>query len=539
MLIPVTPTQQRAGKPRRFCFLPLASLFLLLLACQTPVFMTPVQPQRLPETPSATVALPSLSPAAKSPIPTGPLPTATETPSPASPPPSPTPVPASTPSPSPTRPPATPLPPSPTSTPLPPTVPPSGPVAVWEGTVTLNAYDWERALVPTAPDDPVYPHPRLDFGAVGGPAPRSYRAVFLQNDYVQLVVLPDLGGRILRWTDRTTGRQLFYANPVVKPTHWGYRGWWLATGGMEWAFPTEEHGLIEYRPWEYRLMRDGVYLRGVDERTGLVAEVTVRLERDTSRVVISPRISNPTAEARRFQFWANGMLALSDVNAPSADLTFVLPASEVIVHSTGDGSLPGPGGRMAWPVHNGRDFRRYGEWRSYLGIFAPQAADAGFAGAYDPQTDQGVVRVAPASIRGVKIFCLGDLPPELWTDDGSRYFELWGGLTATFWDYATLGPGQSVSWTEYWYAVSGMGGYDWANAEGAVRVTPLGDGAEVGVETVRPMAATVVLLRGGEEAARWSAEVGPGRPFRAVGGAGSGPWAVRVLGPAGMVIRTP
>jgi len=33
--------------------------------------------------------------------------------------------------------------------------------------------------------------------------------------------VPELGGRILRWTDRTTGRQLFYTNPVVKPTHWG------------------------------------------------------------------------------------------------------------------------------------------------------------------------------------------------------------------------------------------------------------------------------------------------------------------------------
>lgn len=533
-----TAPMQRAEKLCRFYFFPLAVLLLSLLACQPPVLMTPVSPQRLPETVSATVVLPPPPPAAKS-TPTEPLSAAAETASPAPPAPLPTPAPARTSWPAPTPPPATPIPSFPTPAPPPPTVPPSDLVAVWEGTVTLNTYDWERALVPTAPDDPIYPHPRLDFGAVGGPAPRSYRAVFIQNESVQLVVLPELGGRILRWTDRTTGRQLFYANPVVKPTHWGYRGWWLATGGMEWAFPTEEHGLVEYRPWEYRLMGDGVYMRGVDDRTGMVAEVTVRLERGTNRVVISPRISNPTAEARRFQFWANGMLTLSDFNAPSGDLTFVLPVSEVIVHSTGDGSLPGPGGRMAWPVHNGRDFRRYGEWHSYLGIFAPQAADAGFAGAYDLQADQGVVRVAPSSIRGVKIFCLGDLPSDLWTDDGSRYFELWGGLTPTFWDDATLGPGQSVSWTEYWYAVSGMGGYTWANAEGAVRVTPLGDGAEVAVETVRPMAVTVVLLGGSEEAARWSAEVGPGRPFRAVGGAGPGPWAVRVLGPAGVLIQTP
>ncbi|MCS7178318.1 MAG: DUF5107 domain-containing protein [Anaerolineae bacterium] len=516
-------------KPDRFLVL----LAFLLAGCYR-VMVTPIRPPEASETVSPLATARPSSPS--------------EPPSPSSPPavslsPTPTPpffTPSETPTLLPSPFPSLTAPPTSSPTPAPPllTAPPAGPVAIWEGTVTLNAYDWERALVPTASDDPVYPHPRLDFGAVGGPAPRSYRAVFIQNDYVQLVVLPDLGGRILRWTDRTTGRQLFYANPVVKPTRWGYRGWWLATGGIEWAFPTEEHGLIEYRPWEYRLMGDGVYLRGVDERSGLVAEVTVRLERGTSRVVISPRVSNPTAESRLFQFWANGMLALSDFNVPSTDLVFVLPVSEVIVHSTGDGSLPGPGGRMAWPVHGGRDFRRYREWRSYLGVFAPQAAEAGFAGAYDLQTDQGVVRVAPPSIRGVKIFCLGDLPPDLWTDDGSRYFELWGGLTATFWDYATLGPGRSVSWTEYWYAVSRMGGYTWANAEGAVRITSLGDGAEVAVETVQPMAATVILRRGNEEAARWVAEVGPGRPFRAVGGTGSGPWTLEVVGPQGLILRT-
>lgn len=425
--------------------------------------------------------------------------------------------------------------------PLPPTALPqptssAGPVAVWEGTVSLLAYDWERALAPTSPDDPVYPYHRLDFGAVGGPAPRTYRAVFLQNDYVSLTLLPDLGGRILRWTDRTTGRQLLYANPVLKPTHWGYRGWWLATGGIEWAFPTEEHGLVEYLPWEYRLLGDGIYLRRTEERTGLVVEVTVRLERGSSRVLISPRVSNPTGREQSFQFWANAMLTLSDFNAPSPDLRFILPTREVVVHSTGDPSLPGPGGTMAWPVHNGRDFSRYGEWRAYLGVFAPEAADAGFAGAYDPGADQGVVRVAPASIRGVKLFCLGDLPSDLWTDDGSRYFELWGGLTPTFWHFFSLAPGRSVSWTEYWYAVSGMGGFTHAGAEAAARLSPTGDGVEVAVETVRPMRVTVVLRQGGGEVARWEAETGPGRPFRTTWGPGGGPWTLEVYGPQGLLL---
>ncbi len=451
-------------------------------------------------------------------------------PSPSSPPRvSPSPLPRVSPSP---RPPISPspTPQQPATTPAPP------PIAVWEGTVTLNTYGWEQALVPSSPDDPIYPYPRLDFDAVGPPAPRTYRAVFLQNQYVQLVVLPELGGRVLRWTDRTTGRQLFYANPVIKPTGWGYRGWWLATGGLEWAFPTEEHGLNEYRPWSYELLWNGVRLRDTDDRAGLQVEVTVRLEAGSNRVAVSPHIANPTDQPQPFQFWANGMLTLSDFNAPSSELTFVLPTSEVIVHSTGDGSLPGPGGRMAWPVYGGRDFSRYPEWRSWLGVFAPQAADAGFAGAYDLGTDQGIVRVAPSWVRGVKLFCLGDLGSERWTDDGSRYFELWGGLMPTFWDYATLGPGEEVGWTEYWYAVSGMGGYTWASGEGAVRLTPVGSGVEVAVETARPLRATVVLLQGETEVSRWQVETGPGQPFRTLWESGGGPWGLKVLDSEGSLL---
>jgi len=424
--------------------------------------------------------------------------------------------------------------PPPTATAQPPTCTPAPPlVAVWEGTVTLNTYGWEEALVPTSPDDPIYPYPRLNFDAVAPPTPRTYRAVFIQNEYVQLVVVPDLGGRILRWTDRTTGRQLFYANPVIKPTHWGYRGWWLATGGMEWAFPVEEHGLNEYRPWSYQPLWNGVRVWDTDDRTGLTVKVTVQLEPGTSRVRITPRITNPTDQVQSLQFWTNAMLTLSDANAPSPDLTFVLPASEVIVHSTGDGSLPGPGGTMSWPVYNGRDFSRYPEWRSWLGVFAPQAASAGFAGAYDLGTDQGIVRVAPTWLRGVKLFCLGDLGSELWTDDGSRYFELWGGLTPTFWDYTTLGPGESVAWTETWYALNGMGGFTWANEEGAARLTPAGDGVEVAVETARPLRATVILRQGEAEVARWEADVGPGQPFRTTWGPSGGPWGIEVLDAGG------
>ena len=419
-----------------------------------------------------------------------------------------------------------------------PTTPPVSPPAVWEQDITLDTYGWHEALVPTGPGNPAYPYPRLDFDAVTGPAPRTYRAVFVQNSYVRLVVVPELGGRILRWTDRTTGRQLFYANPVVKPTRWGYRGWWLATGGMEWAFPTEEHGLNEYRPWQYELLWNGVRVWDTEDRTGLTVQVTISLDAEHSYFTLAPRITNPTTEPQPYQFWANAMLTLSEHNVPPPDLTFILPDDAVTVHATGDGSLPGPGDQISWPVHGGRDFSRYSEWRRYLGIFA-HPAQAGFVGAYAPGSDQGIVRVFPHTVAtGVKIFCMGDLSSDLWTDDGSRYFELWAGLTPTFWDYWTLQPGGTVAWVERWYPVSGIGGYNWANEEAAVRLIPSGDSAELAVAATRALNATVVLRRGGGEVQRWEALIAPGHPFWATGGpASGGDWGVQVLAGGAVVAQ--
>jgi hypothetical protein len=409
-------------------------------------------------------------------------------------------------------------------------------VAVWEEEITLQTYGWRDALVPTEPGDPVYPYPRLNFDAVTPPIPQVYRAVVIQNQYVRLAVLPELGGRLLRWTDRVTGRQLFYANPVVKPTRWGYRGWWLGTGGMEWAFPTEEHGLNAYRPWQYTLLWNGVRVWDTDDRTGMTIEVTISADGDHSFFTLTPRIMNRTEETQRYQFWANAMLTLSDSNRPSPGLAFILPDDAVTVHSTADEGLPQPGARMSWPVHDGRDFSRYSEWHRYLGIFA-DPAQAGFFGAYDRQSDQGIVRIFPHKVAtGAKIFCLGALPSDLWTDDSSRYFELWAGLTPTFWDYWELAPGASLSWAERWYPVSGIGGYNWANEEAAIGILPSGDWAELTAVTTHAVDGTIVLRRGSAEVQRWDTLIAPDRPFRTRGGpASEGDWGVQVLA-AGNVI---
>ena len=515
-------------KPRRLLIL---GLLLGMMGCTLPTPLpSPAATGRTP-TVSPTTAPAALPPTDVPPTSTAP-PTAT---------PEPTPLPTAT--------------ALPTATPVitasaPPTSPPASPtpfdetLALYETTVTLESYGWEEALTPSTPDQPFYPYPALDFGAVAPPAPRSYPALVLENAYIRVTVVPALGGRVLSWDDKITGRRLTYRNPVIKPTHWGYRGWWLATGGLEWAFPVNEHGLNEYRPWQYEtLIGDGwrgVRVWDTDDRTGMTIAVTLRISAGSSALVIAPQIANPTDDGHALQFWINAMLTLSEGHTPSSALRFWVPTETMMVHSTGDGSLPGPGSLIDWPVYAGRDFSRYAEWRQYLGLFATEAEGA--AGAYDEAADQGLIRTyPPATARGVKIFCLGDLPADLYTDGDSRYFEFWGGLNRTFFpaDDVTLEPGATLAWEERWYPAHGIGTLSWAGDHLAAALQPAGDGVDVGLYAPRRIGElSLRLWQDGVESATWRLDaLGPADPFRVHHAGAATAWQLQVWH-AGALVTT-
>jgi hypothetical protein len=377
-------------------------------------------------------------------------------------------------------------------------------------------YGYEQGFLDSMAGDAIYPYPHLDFARVAPPTPRSYRAVILENGYVSLTILPELGGRIYRWVDKASGRQLLYENPVIKPTSWGYRGWWLAAGGIEWTFPVQEHGLNEWRPWSYSTGYNAyglsVTVSDIDDRTGMQVGATISLDTDHAYVTLQPWARNDTPEAHPYQLWLNAMLALGD-NTVSGQTQFIIPAPKVTVHSTGDGGLPGSGAAMNWPVHSGRDMSWYHNWTGYLGFFVPLVSD-GFVGLYDHIADQGIVRTfTPGWPAGTKFFGPAGLAPSLWTDDSSNYVELWSGATDSFWNDATLAPGASVSWIERWYPVQGVGGFNHANASAALRLADTGGGADIGVAVSALTRGRLSLWAGGQMQESWSISLYPGQAF--------------------------
>ena len=385
------------------------------------------------------------------------------------------------------------------------------PSTVRQGTVVLRAYPYEAYLEEAYDAYYNWHYRRLNWGAYNGalriPADRGFTALILENEYLRVTVLPELGGRVFECIFKPTGHNAFYRNPVLKPTHWGpsEQGWWLGLGGLEWCLPVAEHGYESGAPWSFETIQaaDGVTVTVRDSTAAdrLRARVDIALPAGWAYFSVSPHIENPTPAPVAYKFWLNAMLAPGGTNAPSNQLQFALPVSQMTLHSRDDRwpGLPGPGGAFDWPAPGGRDLSLLGNWPYYLGAFErPAAGD--FMGVYDRRAGEGLVRVFPSDVaHGAKVFSGGyganALPPNLWTDDLSYYVELHGGIMPTFDHVATLPAGGRLSWTEHWYPMATIGGLSCATREAALNLSLTSQGATLGVATTSERRGSVVALR--------------------------------------------
>lgn len=413
--------------------------------------------------------------------------------------------------------------------------------------ITISTYAYEKALY-TDPDKAGHPYPLLRRDRVGPPQPRTYQVLILRNEYLELTLLPELGGRLYQCRFLPTGQTLFYNNPVIKPTHWGppEQGWWLAVGGMEFCLPVEEHGYVSAEPWAAEVSHgpDGsvTVTMGIDEQSRHIeTRVGISLRPGESAFHVHPALRNASATSQRVQYWINAMLSPGS-HGIQLSLRMYYPTSQVIVHSRGDRSLPDAGATMSWPEHAGRDLSRYAAWRDWLGFFAPDLRQP-YTAVYDEKTQLGMVRVFPPEIaRGSKLFGfgLGFGDSRAYTDDGSQYIEMWSGLTPTFWDDATLEAGERVEWEESWYVVSRCGGVHAASAEAALGAARDGDDLLVGVAAPKEQLLRLQIAQGADELYSEQFVVRPDAPFgQRVGplsGNQSSPLIVRILDERGRIL---
>jgi tetratricopeptide (TPR) repeat protein len=356
-------------------------------------------------------------------------------------------------------------------------------VKVWEGTITIPTYGWQDDINPklwalegnvkfstTVKGSIVYPYTMQDYLS-RTKVDRTYKALFLENEYLKVTCLPELGGRLQSVFDKTEGKEMFHFNDVIKPGMIAMRGAWIS-GGVEWNAGPQGHTVTAVSPVDALIghSKDGsAYLEINNLEESQRTQWTVRVTLHPGKAYLDERIRlfNPEDAISPYYFWNCTAFPCR------AGTRFIYPMTLGTDHM---------GVKFfSWPIDHGKDLSWLKNYETSSSIFAVNCV-FNFFGAYDVDADRGIVQVADHhQVRGKKAWTWGTwdfglVSEKNLTDDNGPYIEVQSGPLPTQSDYGQLVPRQAVSWQEYWYPVHGLGdGFEYATKDVAVQTKRDGD----------------------------------------------------------------
>ena len=223
--------------------------------------------------------------------------------------------------------------------------------------------------------NPVYPYPMLD-DLSDQRAAKTYHAIYLENQYLRITILPELGGHVYSVYDKINQREVLYRNRVVKYGLVGPRGAWVA-GGMEFSFPfahtTDTVSNVESA---LRQNPDGsatAVIGAVDWVSDMYWEIAVTLRPDTARLEESVTLFNATPLSHLYLFWTNTAVKATE------DMQYIYPMRETV--SDNPFAIV-----QSWPVWKGVDQSWYKNDPSAIAIFA-RDVQRDFFGVYYHQSN--------------------------------------------------------------------------------------------------------------------------------------------------------
>lgn len=372
----------------------------------------------------------------------------------------------------------------------------NGCAEVWTETVVIPTYGVGK------PDrNPMFLEKRVYQGSSGKVYPlpvidkiedekkdASYNAVFLENDYLKVMILPELGGRIQRAYDKTTGYDFVYYNDVIKPALVGLTGPWIS-GGIEFNWP-QHHRPTTFSPVDCRTQHnaDGsctVQCSEVDQMYGTKGEMSFTLYPDKAYIEIKGRLYNRTNLPQTFLWWANPAVPVND----HTQSIFPPDVHAVFDHGKRDVSkFP-----IATGVYYKYDYGRGVDISRYKNIPVPTSymcykSDYNFVGGYDYEQKEGILHVADHHISPGKkqwTWGCGDFG-QAWdrnlTDHCGPYIELMTGVyTDNQPDFTWLKPFEEKTFTQIFMPYKNAGMVKNANTEVVLNLEKNGADASVTV----------------------------------------------------------
>lgn len=373
----------------------------------------------------------------------------------------------------------------------------------------------ERDPVPILTrDERLYPYHAFQ-GYATESVPQEWKVVTLENDYIQVFVLPEVGGKVWGAVIKATGEEFIYRNEVMKFRNIALRGPWTS-GGIEFNFGVIGHTPSTATPVDYTLLKneDGsvsCVVGAMDLPSRTHWRVEIRLSPEKAYFETNVLWYNPTPTTQSYYNWMTAAAFARD------DLRMYIPGNRFLGH---------PGESHAWPYDElGRYLPDYAQNRfgGHKSFHVVGELDEHFGGYY-ADDDYGFGHWSRhEEMPGQKLWLWalsrqGAVWEDLLTDTDGQYVEYQAGRQHVQYapgqdinpiKEASFDPGSADRWEEIWFPVVGIGGMSDVSRHGVLHVSENGDLIEIGLNAFESVLDTVRVIAGGETVAEFPFELGP------------------------------
>lgn len=399
--------------------------------------------------------------------------------------------------------------------------PTPAPVRVWQDTVMIPTYE-EGLPDPNPPFDLFqqgsflnYPY-TLRHNLTDRRIEKRWRALWVENEFLKCLVLPDLGGHLYGCTDKRNGQEMFYANPSIKPARIAYRGTWAAFG-IEFNFPVS-HNWMTMSPVDFATTtgEDGsasVWVGNVDRPYGMQWRVQLTLRPGRAVLEQHTTLYNQADTRHRFYWWTNAGVQVWD------DTRILYPMEYTASH--------GFTFIDTWPIDAaGHDLSLVGNHKYGPVSRFSHGSREPYMAVYHPKTKSGVVHYSsPTDLPSKKVWSWSSDADGLdWrralSDNDSAYVEIQAGLFRNQETYGFLEPEQAIHFSEYWVPMLDLGGLTRANTDVLLSLARTNEkpglaALDLAINVTRPMpGATLSIADGVRQAVREQADLSAAATFR-------------------------
>ncbi len=383
----------------------------------------------------------------------------------------------------------------------------------------------KRVLIDTYPEAqreelPMFAENRVHQRTSGNPYPNKvvleaqrdvrtkceYTVIKLENEYIEIGILPELGGKIWYANDKRNGYGFFYKNNVVKPALIGVLGSWTS-GGLEFNWPFH-HRASTFMPVDYFIEEgDGevtVWLSEHDPINRMKGMVGVCLRDGECIFETKVKVDNLTPFRHSFLWWENAAVPVDE----SYEIFFPEDVNYVRFHYKRSVTTYPIANNDRFGAFNGiyydgdTDISKHKNTIQATSYFSAESKYDYFGG-YNNGKGAGVVHIADRHVSpGKKMFTwaysqLAKTWENALTDNDGQYAELMAGCYSDNQpDLTWLQPYETKTFSQKWFPIHDEGIPSYANDNGALFID---DNGKLSIQSVKALnAACVKVSKNGE-----------------------------------------